>query len=206
MTWHREVISQAVERTLRDLEQNSALSGFYLAGGTGLALHLGHRRSEDLDFFASQAFEEEPLIQRLQKLSGFSLASKSPSSVHAAVHGTNLSFLAYAYPVLYPFETYVGVSVADPRDIACMKISAIASRGTRRDFVDLYALARRYGLEQLLALFREKFAQVSYSPVHVLKSLAYFEDAEKEPMPDLLAPVSWAEVKEFFAAEVRRLV
>jgi hypothetical protein len=45
---------------------------------------------------------------------------------------------------------FQGVKVADPRDIACMKVSAIASRGTKRDFVDLYTLSQVHGLERIL--------------------------------------------------------
>jgi hypothetical protein len=74
-----------------------------------------------------------------------------------------------------------------------MKMSAVASQGTRRDFVDLYATARRYGLRALLDLFRQKFAAARYNMVHVFKSLTYFEDAEREPELALLAPLDWGD-------------
>jgi len=194
-----------MERTLAELQQKALLRRFYLAGGTGLALHLGHRRSHDLDFFSGERFDEETLLQEMQSLSGFSLAAKAPHTLHGAIAGTKISFLAYSYPVLFPFTTFLGAQVADLRDIAAMKISALASRGTKRDFVDLYAVSRRHGLEQCLAWFQRKFAQVSYSRVHVLKSLTYFEDAEKDPMPEMLTPLSWDEVKQFFTREALRL-
>jgi hypothetical protein len=87
-----------------------------------------------------------------------------------------------------------------------MKISAIASRGTKRDFVDLYALTRHYGLEQLLGWFSRKYAQTNYSMLHVLKSLTYFEEAEQDPMPDMLMSLSWEEVKQLFRTEAPRLL
>jgi len=180
-----------MERTLGELQQKALLSRFYLAGGTGLALHLGHRRSHDLEFFSGEEFGEE--------------TPKAPHTLHGAVWGTKVSFLTYPYPVLFPFATFLGAQVADPRDIAAMKISALVSRGTKRDFVDLYAVSMHYGLEQALMLFQRKFIQVSYSQVHVLKSLTYFEDAEKDPMPEMLAPLSWDEVKRFFTGEALRL-
>jgi hypothetical protein len=203
--WHREVISRQVERTLHDLRTLGVLGPFYLAGGTGLALHLGHRRSQDLDFMSREAVESEALIQKMQTLTGFALASQAPDTMHATVLGIKLSFLAYPYSLLFPFETFLGVNVADPRDIACMKLSAIGSRGTKRDFVDLYVLAKRYGVPQLLEWFTRKYADVNQNLVHLLKSSAYFEDAEKDPMPDMLEPLSWEEVKRFFSAEVPRL-
>jgi hypothetical protein len=205
MEWHREVISDAVERALDALRQRSILAPFYLAGGTALALHLGHRRSLDLDFFCGGPFDSERLLGELPPASDLSVTEKAPETLHVSVHGTRVSFLAYRYPVLFPFEEFLGVRVADLRDIACMKISAISGRGARRDFVDLYAACGRYGLEPLLALFRQKYARVNYSMLHVLKSLAYFEDAEKEPMPDLLAPLDWEQVKRYFTGEARGL-
>jgi Nucleotidyl transferase AbiEii toxin, Type IV TA system len=203
--WHRETIDAQVECVLRDLHQIKILDRCYLAGGTGLALHLGHRRSQDLDFFSDQALEPDAIIPLLQSLTGFSVVSKAPGSLHATVEGVKVSFLAYAYPLLFPSERFQDVAIADPRDIACMKLSAIASRGTRRDFVDLYVMGKQRGLDEMLRWFQQKYARANYSRVHVLKSLAYFEDAEKDPMPDMLAPLDWEDVKRFFAGEAARL-
>jgi hypothetical protein len=204
--WHREVINPEVERTLCDLHQSSLLAPFYLAGGTGLALHLGHRRSVDLDFFTPETFNEDSLLQKVQALRNFSIVAKEPGTLHAHIGLTKVSFLAYPYPLLFPSEPFLSVRVADPRDIACMKVSAIAGRGTKRDFVDLYAVAQHYGLLQILDWFQEKFAPANYSSVHLLKSLTYFDDAEKDPAPDMLVPFSWQEVRQFFTREVPRLL
>jgi len=204
--WHWEVLTPALDQTLRGLAETSYMGGFYLGGGTGLALHLGHRRSLDLDFFSNQTFDSDALVQRLQALPGFSVAAKGEGTLHTQVMATKVSFLSYAYPLLFSPGNLLGMGVADPRDIACMKISAIAGRGTRRDFIDLYAVSQQYGLENLLELFKRKFARVNYSVAHVLKSLTYFEDAEKDPMPDLLAPLSWHELREFFIREALRLL
>lgn len=204
--WHEETIDPKVVRTLRDLQGSGLLTPFYLAGGTGLALRLGHRRSADLDFFTSETLHEDALIQKVQKLAGFSLVSKEPGTLHAHIGGTKVSFLAFPYPLLFPCETFLGVKVADPRDVACMKVSAIAGRGTKRDFIDLYAVSQGYGLRQILEWFKKKFAPANYSTVHLLKSLTYFEDAEKDPPPDMLAPISWDEVRRFFGKEVPQLL
>lgn len=204
--WHPEILGEQAARTLRDLERDSLLEGFYLAGGTGLALHLGHRVSRDLDFFSPGLFSEEKLIEKIRHARDFSLLARSAQTLHAEIQRTKVSFLGYAYPLLFPLFDFRGAGVADPRDIACMKISAIASRGTKRDFVDLYATARQYGLADLLTLFSRKFAGVEYSRVHLFKSLTYFEDAEQDPMPDMRAPLVWDDVKGFFAQELPRLL
>ena len=199
--WHREVIQGSTEAAMRDLQDASLLDQFYLAGGTGLALQLGHRRSHDLDFFASDLFNEEILIQRVQKIESFLLTTKAPHTIHATIRGTKLTFLGYTYPLLFPTVHFLGIAIADPRDIACMKISAIASRGTKRDFVDLYVSAKRFGLADLFRLFERKYEQARYQKIHLLKSLTFFEDAEKDPMPHMLVPLDWNEVKMFFLRE-----
>jgi len=204
-SWHSEVISPEVARTANTLANLPLLGDFYLAGGTALALHLGHRRSVDLDFFSTESFDEERLIAGLQGLPNLAVLSKSPQTVYLHISGTKVSFIGYAYPLLFPCSHFQGVTVADVRDIACMKLSALASRGSRRDFVDLYVVTRDYGISQILELFRQKFATANYNVLHVWKSLTYFADAEKEPMPDMLVSISWDEVKEYFVNEARRL-
>ena len=72
LIWHREAITPAIEDTLRALHDKAITEGAYLAGGTGLALRFGHRRSADLDFFIREAFSEEMLLQRLQPVRGVS--------------------------------------------------------------------------------------------------------------------------------------
>lgn len=206
VAWHPEAIAAADEAALDSLRDASLLENFYLAGGTGLALRFGHRLSRDLDFVASEAFDEERLAEGMRRLPGFSLTATAPQTVHAVVQGTKVSFHGYPYPVLFPPAPYRKVEVADPRDIACMKISAIASRGARRDFVDLYTAAQRLSLAELLRLFERKYAQTHHSKLHILKSLTFFEDAEKEPIPNLLIPLEWDEVKRFFLREVPPLL
>src|ERR1700722_1041919 len=204
--WHRETVDPAVERTLRDLHNVPILASFYLAGGTGLALRFGHRRSVDLDFFLGEDFNEDSVLQKLQHLEGFALVAKEHGTIYANIRKTKVSFIAYAYPILFPSQPFLGVDVADSRDIGCMKISAIASRGTKRDFIDLYFLAQEYSLRQLLEWFTRKFSQTNYSVPHILKSLSYFEEAEQDPMPHMLMSVSWEEVKQFFAREAPHLI
>jgi hypothetical protein len=204
--WHRETVDAGVERTLRDLRNVPILTSFYLAEGTGLALRLGHHRSVDLDFFHGENFNEDSVLQKLQQLEGFALAAKEPGTIYASIRKTKVSLITYAYPILFPFQAFLGVNVADSRDIGCMKISAIASQGTKRDFVDLCRLAQEYGLKQMLGWFTIKFSQTNYSMPHILKSLCYFEEAEQDPLPHMLMSLSWEEVKQFFAREAPRLI
>lgn len=204
--WHREVITEVLERTLRDLQEMSVLANFYLADGTGLALHVGHRRSIDLDFFKREAFDPDAVLGKVEPLGGLRVLAKDLETLHLIMGEVKVSFLGYRYPLLFSCDALFEVKIADPRDIACMKISAIAGRGTKRDFIDLYTVSMHYGLEQLLACFKTKYAQANYSMVHILKSLTYFEEAEKDPMPDMLVNLTWESVKQFFATEAPLLL
>jgi hypothetical protein len=203
-SWNKEVIPEAAEQVLGMLLKS--IGSFYLAGGTGLALQLGHRLSRDFDFFTSESFDEERLLSDLKDIEKLSVVSMGRETLHLHVRGIKVSFLGYRYPVLFPFGSFMGVQVADPRDIACMKISAIAGRGGKRDFLDLYATAQQYGLASLLDLFKQKYAQVDFNLVHALKSLTYFKDAEKEPMPQMLSSISWNDVTEFFKQEAPKFI
>lgn len=206
VAWHSNVLPDSVRETLCALRDAKLVERFYLAGGTGLALQFGHRLSQDLDFFAEDHFSEDAFLQRLQMLDGFALAAKAPYTLHATIKETKVSFLGYAYPVLFPANSFLEVAVADPRDIGCMKLSAIASRGTKRDFIDLYLCVQRYGFKEILRLFERKYAQTNYSSLHILKSLSFFDDAERDPMPHMLFTLDWDRVKQFFLRESPRLL
>ncbi|MCK4308846.1 MAG: nucleotidyl transferase AbiEii/AbiGii toxin family protein [Candidatus Atribacteria bacterium] len=99
-----------------------------------------------------------------------------------------------------------GIKVADLRDIGCMKIDAISSRGTKRDFIDLFFICKEViSLKNLLSLFKRKYKSVNYNMMHILKSLAYFEDAENNPMPKMTVPASWQEIKSFLKKEIKKI-
>jgi predicted nucleotidyltransferase component of viral defense system len=208
--WHKEILPASSNEILVTLVPILPFSQFYLAGGTGLALMLGHRLSRDFDFFSPGLFNEDELIQKIQSLLDFTIVAKSEHTLHLIVKEIKLTFIGYNYPLLfqthrYKLETGVDIEVADERDIACMKISAVSSRGTKRDFVDLYMVAQMYNLSELFALFKRKFSLTPYNNIHILKSLTYFADAELDPMPEMLVPISWDSVKQFFTSEALKL-
>ncbi len=199
MEIHLEVLSAKTKQVFSLLSKFSWIQQFYLAGGTAMALQLGHRISKDLDFFAPQIFDESQLIQRLSGLGRFQLEKKSDQTIIGFLNDTKLSFLAYQYPLLSPFKIVAGLKTADVIDIACMKIDAIASRGSKRDFIDLYFVAKEIlPLPEILGFFEKKYSSISYNMMHVKKSLVFFKDAEGDPMPKMLKPVDWSAVVLFF--------
>lgn len=180
---------------------------FYLAGGSATALRLGHRISLDLDFFTEKNFKPKILAERLSSLGKFVEEQATQGTVLGQLNKTRISFFWYRYPLLYKAHIFSGVRIADIRDIDCMKLDAISSRGTRRDFIGLYFICKAgISLRELLPLFDHKYKGVDFNRVHILKSLVYFQDAEKEEMPRTIKPFSWDDLKGFFEREVTKLV
>ena len=203
---HWESLPGETKQALAALEQAPFLKGFYLAGGTGLALWLGHRISVDLDFFSETQFSEEAVLEELSEQGTFRLEKRDPGTIHGTLGDVKVAFLRYAYPLLEPLSSSGGVAVASAADIACMKLDAIASRGTKRDFIDIYfVLQHGFSLRELLERYREKYARLNVNLLHVKKSLVYFDDADPEPEPRLLRPVSWDAVKAHFRQETARV-
>jgi hypothetical protein len=191
-----QVLPKETRNSLKTLGQLPPLRKFYLTGGTALALSYGHRKSDDLDFFTRNRFNPSLLQGELEQAFKFRLRVKEEGTLHCQLNKVNVSFLYYPYPLLRRFLRYQGVAVADPLDIALSKIAAIAQRGSRRDFIDLYwSCHQGFTLLLLLRRFRDKYGRTNYSPYHFVKSMVYFADAEKEPMPRLLVDLSWREVK-----------
>jgi len=202
------ILSPGQQTLLERLSTVPTVRTFYLAGGTALALQLGHRRSVDFDFFRPQHFEPGDLLPQLGALGTVVARRAEVDTLTVDIDGVSTSFFAYTPPLLKPLvPSPWSVNLAGIADIAAMKVSAVAGRGSRRDFVDLYCIcAHAMPLADVLALFAEKFRGVPYERYHVLKSLTFFDDAEAEPMPTMLQPASWDEIKQFFLTEAPALL
>jgi len=204
-----EVLSKNAKQSLALLAKSKILKSAYLAGGTALALQLGHRYSYDLDFFSPQKFDEEILIQRITEiLPDFSLERKSWGTILGSLRKTRFSLFFYDYPLLFKPNQVFGIDIAHIKDIVPMKIAAIADRGTKRDFIDLYfifAKTKILTLHDALALYDKKFKALKQNKIHILKSLVYFEDAEKDKLPQMIQRISWLSVKKFFISEQQKI-
>ena len=182
----------------------------YLAGSAALTLYLGHRPVRDLDFMAAAnrltGPERRDLLADLVDLDAFEVETARDGFLYVRHDsGVALRFFHYPYPLVAPEESFAGLAVASPIDLGLMKIAAIISRGSRRDFVDLYLLSRRLPLEELLERSADKFGHVRDFPLQALKALADLSLIEGEPMPRLAEPLDWEEVEDWLDGPVRRL-
>ncbi len=197
-----DAIPASVRELLARLSSAPALETFALAGGTSLALRFGHRLSVDLDYFTQDPFDPESLHAALP-LSDAVVVGRSTNSLTLDAGGTKLDFLRHAYPLLEPLETADGVRLMSVPDVAAMKLNAIANGGSKKDFFDLCELAEVHSLSTMLEFFERKYGNTDR--FIVLRSLAWFEDADQEPDPVSLAGLSWEQVKANVSALLREL-
>jgi predicted nucleotidyltransferase component of viral defense system len=172
------------------------LKSFYLSGGTALSLQIGHRESEDLDFFSKDNFDPKKIEQELLKISSLSQTELESGTLNTFMDGVKLQFLEYPYDLIESTINWKGIKLSSIADIACTKLQTISMRGSKKDFIDLYFLLDTYSLDDLFKLVEKKYKQSDYSKTHLLKSLVYFEDAENQPMPRMHKEVSWKNVKQ----------
>lgn len=184
-------------------------SKFYLAGGTALALQIGHRTSRDLDFYTPIHFRASELTRQFRRIFGREIKETrlTEDSLWLTIKETDLSFFRYPYKLIRPFVPYASAHLASPEDIAAMKIEAVIGRGTKRDFIDIYYLIKRYGLEQLLNFTQKKYSE-SFNEQNCLSALIYFKDAEisqrDRKQVYLYENIEWRKIKKHIEKEVKK--
>ncbi len=203
---HWEALTPPTREAFRLLSQWEGAQDFYLAGGTGLALHLGHRFSIDLDFFSqdSQAvdFAQRAALRSLLDDPTLAITDDKDATFVVAWRGVGISFFRLdSYPLAHPVFLVEGIRLASVEEIGAMKLATIINRGTRKDMVDLYFILQRVSLEALFQAATVKYARIRAFPVMALRALSYFDDAEALPMPQMTDPTPWRKMKNFLQAQ-----
>ena len=190
---HAETVEPSTLDLLKRLQRLPELSNTRLVGGTALALHLGHRKSVDLDLFGS--FDPITSHRKLLADAGYSVEGAENGMVQSLrVENVKVDLVTYPYPWVDDAVEEEGVRVAGLKDIAAMKLSAVANRGRKKDFIDVAKLLDVFSLDEMLALYKQKFSvsEVSFP----LRGLMYFDDAEDDPMPEMFdGNLTWDSVK-----------
>lgn len=192
---------------LNGFSQSESAGHFYLAGGTALALQMGHRLSVDLDFFSPT--EDIPTIRtELENaLVPFQavLADSSWGNLVYLAKNVRVGFYGYGFPLVAPLVDAEGIKLASVKDIALMKLDAILSRAARKDFYDLYFICQNIPLREVLDEAPKKYPSVRDFETQSVKRLVYFENAEKETNPVLLYTIDWQDVKEYFIKQAKEI-
>lgn len=182
---------------------------FILAGGTALALWIGHRISVDLDFFTKEEFSTEGLFQKI-KTAGLvqEIVQEEKGTLTVMIDGVKVSMFHYPYLFLDDVSDINGVKISGILDIASMKVMAIAQRGAKRDFIDLYFIMQNVPFRRITENLIARFGKERVNPVLIGKSLVYFNDAETDPEPEYMTKkkVPWETVKIFFKRNVKQMI
>ena len=203
VTWpHWEALTPETRQAFHMVAQLPFINQFYLAGGTGLALHLGHRFSVDLDFFSQDSdavgADARALLRAALDDPTLSITHDKDATFVATWHGVGVSFFRLnLYPLVQAPLVVDGVPVATVEEIGAMKLAAILDRGTRKDMVDLYYILRRVTIERLFEVAAVKYVRARTFAVAATRALAYFHDAEALPMPRMIDRTPWPTMKRF---------
>jgi len=181
--------------------------GFYMAGGTALALQIGHRTSLDFDFYTEKRFDARKLREQFDK------KFKKVQEIYIAedtlgldADGIKMSFFRYSYRLIRSYVQMEDICLASKEDIAAMKILAISQRGKRRDFIDIYFLIKEFGLREIIEFTKEKYQMFN---IYVgLQGLLYFKDADEDSEKQrfkMLQKADWRGIKKYIKREVNFL-
>lgn len=194
------------QNALAILGKSRILFSAYMAGGTALALQMGHRRSVDFDFFTSADFDSGEMIAKLNSLGKFTVDQVSPRTLLGEFMETKFSLFYLSYPLIDKSLDFSGVSLASTKDIAAMKLAAITGRGTKKDYIDLYFLAKeKYQFAEMFAFYDQKYGILEANKMTIVKALQYFEDVDQSEMPVMFKPVNWEDVKRFIQDQAIKL-
>lgn len=198
-----QTVSSELLELLIQLMNEKAFASFALAGGTSLALQIGHRSSVDIDLFGEAEIQYDLFLDLLNDLGKTTLSKRTKNIFILEVNGIKIDFVNYKYSLLDEIHIVDGIRLLSTKDIAAMKIAAITGRGSKKDFIDLYFLLKSFSLSEIMHFYSQKYHDGS--TFLALKSLVYFDDADIEPQPKMFVDFDWDECKQYILEEVRRL-
>ncbi len=183
------IIAPETFELIQQLQALPELKDFYLAGGTALALQLGHRNSIDIDLFTLTEFSDTDIIELISKQYSIKEVFRRQNTIISLVNNIKTDFIRHNYPLLQPPITEEGISYLSKEDIAAMKFHAIIQSGKRlKDFIDVYFLLEYFSMQQMVSFFAAKY---TYSnPMIAVKAVNFFGDIdEKMDPPKMLKPL-----------------
>ena len=153
--------------------------------------------------FGNQEIEEDLFIEELSKSGQVHVLKKSKNIFITTVNNIKVDFVNYKYPFIDEIKIIETIRIASKKEIAAMKLNAIAGRGSKKDFIDLFFLTKSYSLKEMMEFYTQKYNDGS--EFMVLKSLTYFEDADQEQTPKMFNNFDWNYCKETIENEFIKL-
>lgn len=156
---------------------------FYLAGGTGLALQIGHRISIDFDFFCFKPFDNEKLLERAKTIflnNSIMVIQNELNTLTILLDSEiKISFFKLDYSNILPLIDTQYFNLAQKREIAVMKLLALF-RATYKDYVDMFYILKDTNLAKIISLAEKKHEEINVGVY--LKALITNDDIDDLPI------------------------
>ena len=197
-----ETVQPSLLALLKELMELESLKNYNLVGGTALALHIGHRQSIDIDLFGKSELEADNLIPELNDIGKLTTLKVSKNIKIFERNNIKLDIVTYQYNIIREIKVVDAIRLVSKEDIGAMKLNAITGRGSKKDFVDLYFLLKDFTFKELINFYFDKYPNGSEFLLY--KSMTYFDDADVQPMPEMIIPASWLEIKKLISSETNK--
>jgi hypothetical protein len=158
---------------------------FYLSGGTAIALHLGHRRSIDFDFFSYANFDNLKIKQKINKINKISaVLIDEKSELTVIVSNVKITFLHYPFKVdSFVFDQ--NFKTLDLLSLAALKAYALGRRAKWKDYVDLYFILQKHNLKEIVTRAKNIFKK-QFNEKNFYQQLSYFQDIDYSEQVDYI--------------------
>jgi hypothetical protein len=202
---HAETLTKNTKKIWNKIKKFEKIKDFYLAGGTALALQIGHRISVDLDFFSDEPIKKT-LLQDIEDFfeKPVEVLIKSKNELTIMIDEVKVTFLHYSFPLIYPLKKDDSIKIADIKEISLMKAYTLGRRQSFKDYVDLYTVVSKdlITLKLIVENAKNKYEEVFNDRVF-LEQLVYIDDIEDEPIQWIDKSVSIEEILDFFEKKIK---
>lgn len=192
----KQTVPQETFQLLESLMNDTQLDDFHLAGGTAIALHLGHRKSIDLDLFSPNDFDNNQLEEHLLEKYNFTTDYKRNNTLKGSIKGVKVDCITLKTKLCQDIQLIESVRLYSLKDIVAMKLLAIADNGTRlKDFIDIAYLSTRFSLDEMVSFASYKFS--NKNPIIFTKGLLYYNDIDfSTPVVMLQDQYNWKKIED----------
>jgi len=183
------------------------LKGFYLAGGTALALQVGHRVSQDFDCFTSQPLSDAWLttLESIDSSERVSILVNTAHELTVILSEVKISLIHYPFPLINKLVTLnpFPLPLLSVEEIAATKAYTIGRRGSYRDYVDMYTVLARNlaSLGDIVALAEQKYGE-HFNGRLFLEQLLYLDDVRDDTITYLIDRVTREDIMHYFKQAV----
>ncbi len=202
---HQEALTEKAKEILPALRN---FNNFYLAGGTALALQIGHRISVDFDLFSEKEIDKNlfPEVSKIFYGNGITLSVNNSDELTVFIDGLKITFLKYPFPLIFDLVDYEGIGLLSVKEIAATKAYTINRRGSLKDYTDLFFIVskKHATLEEIIEISGKKYDD-EFNARLFLEQLVYFKDIEEAEIEFLKESVTKKEIEAFFAEEIKKI-